>query len=35
VLIGLVKGDMIKAEIRVAGPDGTVVRESAIELKKK
>jgi hypothetical protein len=35
VLIGVIKGDAIHAEIHVAGPDGTMVREAQIELKKK
>jgi hypothetical protein len=35
VLIGMVKGDAIHAEIHVAGPDGTVVREAQLDLKKK
>jgi hypothetical protein len=35
VLIGFLKGDVIAAEIRVAGPDATLVRESKIELKHK
>jgi hypothetical protein len=35
VLIGLIKGDVIRGEIHVAGPDGTMVREAQVELKKK
>jgi hypothetical protein len=35
VLIGLLKGDVIAAEIRVAGPDAMLVREAKIELKRK
>jgi hypothetical protein len=35
VLVGMLKGDAIKGEIRVAGRDATIVRESTIELKKK
>lgn len=35
VLIGKLTGDVIKAELHVAGPDATVVRESAVELKRK
>lgn len=35
VLIGMIKGDTIHAEIHVAGPDGTVVREAQLDLKKK
>lgn len=35
VLVGILKGDVIRGEIRVAGRDATVVRESPIELKKK
>lgn len=35
VLVGLIKGDAIQATIKVAGPDATIVRESAIELRRK
>lgn len=35
VLIGPVKDGVIHAEIRVAGPDASLVRESKIELKKR
>ncbi|MFT3774043.1 MAG: hypothetical protein QM820_52425 [Minicystis sp.] len=35
VIVGALKGDVITGEIRVAGPDATVVREGTIELKKK
>jgi hypothetical protein len=35
VLIGLIKGDGIHAEIHVAGPDGTMVREAQVDLKRK
>jgi hypothetical protein len=35
VLIGFLKGGVVAAEIRVAGPDATLVRESKIELKRK
>lgn len=35
VLIGILKDAVIAAEIRVAGPDATLVRESKIELKRK
>jgi hypothetical protein len=35
VLIGLVKGDVIQAELRVAGPDALVVRQANFDLKKK
>jgi hypothetical protein len=35
VLIGLIKGDAIQATIKVAGPDATIVRESAIELRRR
>ena len=35
VLVGMVKNDTIHADIRVAGPDATVVRESPVELKRK
>lgn len=35
VLVGPVKDGVINAELRVAGRDATIVRESAIELKKK
>lgn len=34
VLIGLIKEGAIQAEIRVAGPDATLVREAKIELKR-
>ncbi|WP_437732886.1 hypothetical protein [Sorangium sp. So ce1335] len=35
VLVGKLKDNTIQAEIRVAGPDAMLVRESAVELKKK
>lgn len=35
VLTGTFEDDAIHAELRVAGPDGTVVRESAVELERK
>lgn len=35
VLVGMLKDGVIRAEIRVAGPDASVVRESAIELTRK
>jgi hypothetical protein len=35
VLIGLLKGAEIHAQIRVAGPDATLVRESEIDLKRR
>lgn len=35
VLVGMLKDGVIRAEIRVAGPDATIVRESEIELKRK
>jgi hypothetical protein len=35
VLVGKLTGDKIVGELRVAGPDATVVRESKIELTKK
>jgi len=35
VLIGLIKDGEIHAEIRVAGPDATLVREGKIDLKRK
>lgn len=35
VLVGVRKGDVIRGEIHVAGPDATMVREATIELKKK
>lgn len=35
VLVGSLKGDVLKAEIHVAGPDATVVREATFELKRK
>jgi hypothetical protein len=35
VFYGTLKEDTIKGELHVAGPDATVVRESAIELKRK
>lgn len=34
VLVGLWKGDVVKAEIRAAGPDATLVREAAVELRR-
>lgn len=35
VLVGIVKGDTIVVELRVAGPDALLVRQSNFELKKK
>jgi hypothetical protein len=35
VLVGIVKGDVIEAELRVAGPDALVVRQANFEIKKK
>lgn len=35
VLVGKLDGDSIRADLHVAGPDATVVRESAVELKRK
>lgn len=35
VLIGIVKGDVIAAELRVAGPDAFIVRQANFDLKKK
>ncbi|MBK8252799.1 MAG: hypothetical protein IPK82_09040 [Polyangiaceae bacterium] len=35
VLIGIIKGDTIECELRVAGPDATAVRQANFELKKK
>lgn len=35
VLIGVVKDDVIQAELRVAGPDALVVRQANFDLKKK
>lgn len=35
VLVGMRKEGVIRGEIRVAGPDASVVRESPIELKRK
>ena len=35
ILIGERKGEVIACELRVAGPDATVIRESAVELKRK
>lgn len=35
VLVGMLKDGAIRAELRVAGPDALIVRESAIELKRK
>jgi hypothetical protein len=35
ILVGALKGDAIQGEIKAAGRDGTLVREAAIELKKK
>jgi hypothetical protein len=35
VFVGVRKGDVIRGEIHVAGPDATMVREASIELKRK
>lgn len=35
VLVGMLKDGVIRGQIRVAGPDATIVRESPIELKRK
>ena len=35
VLVGMIKDDVIKADVRVAGPDATVVREAPVELERK
>lgn len=35
VLVGLVKGDTIVVELRVAGPDAVIVRQANFELKKR
>jgi hypothetical protein len=35
VLVGMLKEGSIHAELRVAGPDATVVREAVFELKRK
>jgi hypothetical protein len=35
VLVGMRKEGAIRGEIRVAGPDASIVRESPIELKRK
>jgi hypothetical protein len=35
VFIGEQKGDVIACELHVAGPDGTVIRESVVELRRK
>jgi hypothetical protein len=35
VLVGMLKEGVIRGEIRVAGPDATIVRESPVELKRK
>lgn len=35
VLVGIVKGDTITAELRVAGPDALLVRQANFDLKKK
>jgi hypothetical protein len=35
VFVGLHKGDVIKAELRAAGPDATVVREATVELRRE
>jgi hypothetical protein len=35
VFIGERKGDVIACELHVAGPDGTVIRESLVELRRK
>jgi hypothetical protein len=33
--VGAIKGDTIVAELHVAGPDATILREAAVELKRK
>ena len=35
IFIGDHKGEVIACELHVAGPDGTVIRESSVELKRK
>lgn len=35
VLVGIVKGDRIEAELRVAGPDALLVRQANFDLEKK
>ena len=35
VLIGIVKGEVIEVELRVAGPDALIVRQANFDLKKK
>jgi hypothetical protein len=35
IFVGERKGEIIACELRVAGPDATVIRESAVELKRK
>ncbi|MCC6552685.1 MAG: hypothetical protein IT372_06630 [Polyangiaceae bacterium] len=35
ILVGKLKGDVIEAQLRVTGPDATLVRESPVELKRK
>jgi hypothetical protein len=35
ILVGTVKDDVIVCELHVAGPDGTVIRESRVDLKRK
>lgn len=35
VLVGLHKGDVVKGELRAAGPDATVVREATVELRRE
>lgn len=35
ILVGKLKDGVIQGEIRVTGPDATLVRESPVELKKK
>lgn len=35
VLVGVLKGDVIRGEVQAAGPDATVVREAVVELKRR
>jgi hypothetical protein len=35
IFIGERKGDVLACELHVAGPDGTMIRESSVELTRK
>jgi hypothetical protein len=35
VLVGMLKGDVIQADLKAAGPDASIVREAKVELRKK